>query len=638
MCGFAGFIDLTRSAPEDELRRLAERMADTVRHRGPDDGQVWTDAEAGLALSFRRLSIIDLSPAGRQPMIAAGGRFVIAYNGEVYNAKDLRPELEARGVQFRGHSDTEVVLEACAAWGVETAVGRLVGMFAFALWDRETRTLALVRDRLGIKPLYWGQSGNVVFFGSQPKAFFEHPAWQPEICRQTLAVYLRFCYVPNGGSIYKGMAQVRPGHIGFVDSNGNRRETCYWDIEHIAASGVGDPVTFSDEEAADALEDVLRDAVRRRMLADVPLGAFLSGGVDSSTVVALMQAETREPVKTFSIGFTDKDYNEAPFAKAVAEHLGTDHHELYIEPRHAMDVIPSLPEWYDEPFADSSQIPTFLVSELARRHVIVSLSGDGGDELFAGYTRYVQAEDLLAFLDHVPRVLQRPLGAGLGAVAHALPARLRGHRVDRRLRKASDLLCQGGRERLYRSLLTLWDDPAGLALSDSEANFKIWDGALSRRIPDFGDRMTYIDMVTYLPGDILTKVDRASMAVGLEARVPLLDHRVVEFCWRLPRRFKVRGRERKWLLRQVLYRHVPRGLIERPKMGFGIPIGQWLRGPLRDWAEDLLSEPRLRSEGVLDPAPIRARWEQHLSGQINWQYPLWIILMFQAWKARWLGS
>ena len=636
MCGFAGFIDLTRSRCEDEQRILAEEMGETVRHRGPDDGGVWVDVKAGFAVGFRRLSIIDLSSAGRQPMVAANGRFVIAYNGEVYNTEDIRPELEARGVRFRGHSDTEVLLEACAAWGVDRAVKRVIGMFAFALWDREERTLALVRDRLGIKPLYWGRSGNTVFFGSQPKAFFKHPDWRPEVCRESLAAYLRFGYVPAQRSIFKGMAQVRPGHIGFVGEQGGFRETCYWDIEHIAASGVATPATFSDEEAVDALEDVLRDAVRRRMLADVPCGAFLSGGVDSSTVVSLMQLESREPVKTFSIGFTAKDYNEAPFAKAVAEHLGTDHHELYVEPRHAIDVIPGLPDHYDEPFADSSQIPTFLVSELARGHVTVSLSGDGGDELFAGYTRYAQAEQLLAVIGRIPGALHGPLTAGLEAVARALPARLSHHRVARRLGKLADLLRRGGKERLYRGLLTLWDDPAALARSGSEAHCDIWHGSLAEKIPDFGERMTFIDMVTYLPGDILTKVDRASMAVGLEVRVPLLDHRVVELCWRLPRRFKVRGRDRKWLLRQVLYRHVPRALIERPKMGFGVPIGQWLRGPLRDWAEDLLSERRLREAGYLDSAPIRARWEQHLSGAIDWQYPLWVILMFQAWQARWL--
>ncbi len=636
MCGFAGFIDLTRSRCEDEQQFIAEEMGETVRHRGPDDGGVWVDVEAGFAVGFRRLSIIDLSPAGRQPMVAANGRFVIAYNGEVYNADDIRPELEARGVRFRGHSDTEVVLEACAAWGVDRAVQRVIGMFAFALWDREERTLALVRDRLGIKPLYWGRSGNTVFFGSQPKAFFKHPDWRPEVCRESLAAYLRFGYVPAQRSIFRGMAQVRPGHIGLVDEQGGFRETCYWDIEHIAASGIATPATFSDEEAVDALEDVLRDAVRRRMLADVPLGAFLSGGVDSSTVVSLMQVESREPVKTFSIGFTPKDYNEAPFAKAVAEHLGTDHHELYIEPRHAVDVIPSLPDHYDEPFADSSQIPTYIVSELARGHVTVTLSGDGGDELFAGYTRYAQAEQLLAIVGRIPGALHGPLTAGLEAVARALPARLSQHRVARRLGKLADLLRRDGKERLYRGLLTLWDDPAALARSGSEAHCDIWHGSLADKIPDFGERMTFIDMVTYLPGDILTKVDRASMALGLEARGPLLDHRVVEFCWRLPKRFKLRGSERKWLLRRVLYRHVPRELIDRPKMGFGVPVGRWLRGPLRDWAEDLLSEPRLRNEGLLDPAPIRARWEQHLSGQVDWQYPLWVILMFQAWQARWL--
>ena len=636
MCGFVGFIDLARSTPEESLIRLATAMADTIRHRGPDDAGQWVDPESGVALGFRRLSIVDLSPAGHQPMISKNGRYVIVYNGEVYNAAELRRELEAQGGKFHGHSDTEVVLEACAAWGPQEAARRFIGMFAFAIWDRQNRSLALVRDRLGIKPLYWGRHGRTVFFGSQPKAFFVHPEWRPAVCRETLAAFLRFGYVPAGSSIYEGMAQLRPGHIGLVGNEGDFSEICYWDISEVARNGIAKRIKLNDAEAADQLESLLRNAVRHRLISDVPLGAFLSGGVDSSAVVALMQAESSQAVKTFSIGFEDDDYDEAPFSKAVAKHLGTDHHELYVKPVHALDVIPNLQNWYDEPFADSSQIPTYLVSQLARQHVTVALSGDGGDELFSGCTRYAQAEQAFSRLRHIPVPIRAPMGAAIKSILGCLPKSLRESRTSRRLGKLADLMGPGGEDRLYASLLTLWDDPVGLAGARYETNSDLWAGALAETVPDFGERMTFIDTVAYLPGDILTKVDRASMAVRLEARVPLLDHRVVEFAWALPKHMKVRDGQTKWLLRQVLYRHVPKELIERPKMGFGVPVGRWLRGPLRDWAEDLLSERRLREEGFLDPAPIRARWEQHVKGDIDWQYPLWPVLMFQAWHERWM--
>lgn len=636
MCGLAGFIDLGRSMPGAVLQRTAVAMADTIRHRGPDDGGVWADAAAGVAIGFRRLAIVDLSPAGHQPMVSASGRFVIAYNGEIYNAAELRAELEAKGTRFRSHSDTEVVLEACAAWGTEVAVRRFLGMFAFVLWDREDRSLSLVRDRLGIKPLYWGRHGQTIFFGSQPKAFFEHPSWRPEICRDTLAAFLRFSYVPAAASIFRGMAQLRPGHIGRVDNTGKFSEIHYWDIAGVARYGIAHRIELSDVEAIDHLEGLLQDSVSRRMIADVPLGAFLSGGVDSSLVAALMQAMGRQATKTFAIGFTDDDYNEAPYAKVVAKHLGTDHHELYVEPRHALEVIPRLQDWFDEPFADSSQIPTYLVSQLARQHVTVSLSGDGGDELFAGYTRYAQAEQMRGHAHCIPRLIREPMGGALTAGLRLLPASLRARRTSRRLGELADLMRRSGEDRMYRALLTMWDDPVALAGAERETNSELWTGGLARTVPDFAERMTFIDTVAYLPGDILTKVDRASMATALEARVPLLDHRVVEFAWSLPRHMKVRNMQTKWLLREVLYRHVPKELIERPKMGFGVPIGRWLRGPLREWAEDLLSERRLRVEGLLDPEPIRARWEQHLTGEIDWQYPLWGVLMFQAWHERWI--
>jgi len=643
MCGFTGFLDLKRCGGEHTMRTLVTRMADTIRHRGPDDGQAWVDAEGGLAVGFRRLSIIDLSPAGRQPMVSACGRYMIVYNGEVYNAEELRPLLLGRGCSFRGHSDTEVILEACAAWGVEETVPKLLGMFAFALWDRRERTLTLARDRMGKKPLYYGQLGATCFFGSQPKSFRPHPDWRSEIDTDSLAGFMRFSYVPASRSIFRGLRQLRPGHIARINAAGNARERPYWDIAEVAAAGRANRITVSDREATDALERLLSDAVQRRMIADVPLGAFLSGGIDSSVVVALMQRQSTQPIKTFSIGFPEAGYDEAPHARRVAEHLGTDHREFYVDPSHAIDLIPQLPSWYDEPFADSSQIPTLLVSELAREHVTVVLSGDGGDELFAGYSRYAYVESLLGVVRHVPismrpwlqrllrRIPQQVWGAfgrlGIGAGS-----------LGRRVAKLTDLLDAGVEEQLYRTMVGQWPDPTAVVCDSYEPVEAFWRGTLGGEIPDFIERMQFIDMVTYLPDDILTKVDRASMAVSLEARTPLLDHRVVEHCFRLPRHLKVRNGVSKWLLREVLYRHVPRPLIDRPKMGFGVPIDHWLRGPLRDWAEALLDERRLVAEGFFRPRLIRERWEQHLSGQINWQYQLWCVLMFQGWHEHWASA
>jgi asparagine synthase (glutamine-hydrolysing) len=641
MCGLAGFLDLQRRWPAAELAAHATRMADALRSRGPDDGQVWVDEAAGMALGFRRLAIMDLSEAGRQPMHSADRRYVIAYNGEVYNATELRQELAARGARFRGHSDTEVILAACSAWGVEAAVRRFIGMFAIALWDREAGRLTLIRDRLGIKPLYWGRFGEVLLFGSQPKALFGHPAWRGELDRDSVAAFSRFGHVPKPWSIFKDLRQLAPGRMVTIDAAGGVREAVFWDAHEVVGRASARRLALSDAEALDQLEALLKDAIRRRMLADVPLGAFLSGGVDSSTVVALMQTLSNRPVKTFSIGFAEPGYDEAPYARAVAEHLKTDHHELYVAPAHALEVIPKLPEWYDEPFADSSQIPTFLVSELARRHVTVSLSGDGGDELFAGYARYQYVMDQLGGSERVPGALRPPLRLAARALSPAawnrlarwIPYRWRPQAIGERIHRLAHAMDPAGFERTYLGHMTYW--PAGLVPDSAERLDAAWHGSAARILPDPHERMQFIDLVNYLPNDILTKVDRASMAIGLEARVPLIDHRVVELCWRLPKRMKVRDGVTKWALRQVLYRHVPRELIERPKMGFGVPIDAWLRGPLRDWAEDLLSEARLRREGTFDPKPIRQRWQEHLEGRLGWHYWLWPILMFQAWKQHW---
>lgn len=643
MCGFTGFIDTRKQQNSEAMERTVLSMADVISYRGPDDSGAWCDPASGIALGHRRLSVIDLSPLGRQPMASSNGRYIIAYNGEVYNFQELRKELIQAGSSFRGHSDTEVILEAWAAWGAEKTISRLIGMFAMAVWDREDQTLTLVRDRLGIKPLYWGWDGDVLFFGSQVGSFTPHPKWTGNIDAMALGGYLRHSYIPAPQSIYQGIAKLEPGTLVTISSDRKAQKTCYWDMREIAKQGQMTRQSLSDGEAVEALDTLLRDAIGRRMIADVPLGAFLSGGIDSSTVVALMQAQSSTPVKSFSIGFDVKGYNEAPHAKAIAQHLGTDHTEFYVDPSHARDVLPGMFQYYDEPFADSSQIPTYLVSQLTRKHVTVSLSGDGGDEMFAGYNRYFWGETLWRKFGHLPGFV-RGAGAGLinmlsptqwDSLFALVPSRLRPPQAGDKVHKLADILSLDSQEALYRRLVSQWDNPELVARAGEQRTSVLWNDTVRHDVPDFMERMQFLDGVTYLPDDILTKVDRASMAVSLEARVPLLDHRVVEFAWTLPKNQKVRNGEGKWLLRQVLDKYVPRTLMERPKMGFGVPIDHWLRGELRDWAEDLLDERTLRDEGYFNPRPIREKWSEHLSGRRNWHYPLWNVLMFQAWKQHW---
>ena len=636
MCGIAGFLDLERRSGSQELAALGRAMAATLNHRGPDAHGVWADAEAGVALGHTRLSIVDLSPAGAQPMVSSCGSCVISYNGEVYNARDLRPELEARGRRFRGRSDTEVLVEAIAEWGVRATVERLIGMFAFAVWDRRDRRLSLVRDRLGIKPIYYGRQGGRIVFASELKAFEVLPAWRPELDRNALAAYLRLAYVPTPQSIYRGIFKLAPGHSATIDASGTVADSAFWSLEKAAERGKSARFEVSDREATDTLELLLGDAVGRRLVADVPLGAFLSGGIDSSTVAAMMKMRSTSQVRTYSIGFKEEGFDEAPHARAVAAHLGTEHTELYVSPQEAQQVIPELPTIYDEPFADSSQMPTYLLSKLTREHVTVALSGDGGDELFAGYTRHHFARAA----SKMPGPVGRAVASGLGVTGPALwervfsllPAERRPRLAVDKMHKAAALFSAGDGDG-YRSLVSAWDEPDALVKGGKEPLGAIFDARIAHALPDPLDRMQYLDTITYLPDDILTKVDRASMAVALEVRVPILDHRVVEFSWRLPARFKMRAGRGKWLLRQVLYRHVPRKLVERPKSGFAIPLGTWLRGPLRGWAEELLSEKRLGEGGLLNPAPIRARWTEHLEGARNWHAPLWTVLMFQAWRS-----
>ena len=628
MCGITGFLDRTTSTDDQELGALVTRMADTLHHRGPDDTCIWTDAANGLAFGHKRLSIIDLSPNGRQPMHSACGRFCMVYNGEIYNHSELRRELVAQGHCFRGHSDTEVLLEAVAAWGLKQALSRFIGMFAFALWDRTERRLTLVRDRLGIKPLYYGWMGNILLFGSELKAVRAHPAFRGEINRDVLALYLQYNYIPAPYSIYRRVCKLPAGSLLSISPGGEglSPET-YWDMKEVAEAGAREPFQGSPDEAASELDERLRTSVGMRMEADVPLGAFLSGGVDSSTVVALMQTQSSRPVKTFSIGFEERDYNEAGFAKAVASYLGTEHTECYLTPQQARDVIPRLPSLYDEPFSDSSQIPTFLVSEIARRHVTVSLSGDGGDELFGGYDRYAYMQKMWRKIGSLPTPLRRVAAR----IIRAGVPRNRFGTLGRKARTLAGFLAIPDVRSMYAWLNTHWKHPAAVVIDGIPPATVFSQHQQWADRGNFLEEMMYVDSVAYLPDDILVKVDRASMGVSLEARVPLLDHRVVEFAWQIGPDLKVCNGQSKWLLRQVLDRYVPRNLIERPKVGFGVPIDSWLRGPLREWAEELLDERRLKNDGFLQPQPIRNKWAEHLSGQSNWHYDLWDVLMFQAW-------
>jgi asparagine synthase (glutamine-hydrolysing) len=623
----------------------AEGMRDAVSHRGPDDRGIWTDPAAGVALAHRRLSIIDCSPAGHQPMVSGSGRYAIAFNGEIYNFAELRAALDRDGQApaWRGHSDTEVLLALVDALGPRRALDRVVGMFAFALWDTRDRTLHLACDRLGEKPLYYGRFGQVFAFGSELKALRAHPEWIGEVDRDALVSLMRHSYVPAPYSIHRNVRKLRPGSLltlrwGSPDPTEDR----YWSARHVAESAGTRALPLDRDGARDELDRVLREAVRLQMVADVPLGAFLSGGVDSSTIVALMQAQSARPIRTFTIGFLEQGYDEAQHAAAVARHLGTDHTELYVTPQQARDVIPRLPHVYDEPFADSSQIPTFLVSQLARSKVTVALSGDGGDELFGGYNRYLLGQMLWKRPTHLPRPLRNAMAAAIRAVPAerwnaalrpllaVAPRRWRYGLPGDKLHKLAHVLRHDRFEELYRDLVSHWSPPEATVIGGREPATEL-DEPVAENLTDPVERMMLLDLVSYLPGDILTKVDRAAMAVSLETRVPLLDHRVVEFAWRLPLELKMADDGTKSILRAVLYKYVPRALVDRPKMGFGVPIDTWLRGPLREWAEALLDEGRLRREGYLEPRLIRERWKEHLAGRRSWHYPLWNVLMFQAW-------
>lgn len=649
MCGIAGFFDGRGATGKERLEATAQAMARRLKHRGPDDAGVWADENVQMALAHRRLSIIDLTAAGHQPMASESGRYVIVYNGESYNFQEIRDEVGQgpAAPAWRGHSDTEAILAAIERWGVEKTIKRINGMFAFALWDRQERVLTLARDRIGEKPLYYGWWGQVFLFGSELKSLLAYPGYPPEIDRNALALYLRYNYVPAPYSIYKGIKKLLPGTFLSLRFPSGPAETPepspYWSALEAFQRGADDPLRLDDEMASGMLDELMRDAVKMRMVSDVPLGAFLSGGVDSSLVVALMQAQSPRPVKTFTIGFHEEAFNEAKHASAVARHLGTDHTEMYASPEDARAVIPGLPAMYCEPFADSSQIPTFLVSRLARQHVTVALSGDGGDELFGGYNRYFWGCSIWDKVGPVPLVLRRMVSRGFqsispsawdslfGLVKGFAPKNLQEKRFGARLHKLAKMISASKPEDMYKSLVSHFNDPSSVAIGSVEPLSLPGDMQTGRFAGGFAQKMMLNDTLTYLPDDILAKVDRASMAVSLEVRVPMLDHRLVEFAARLPLDQKMRGGNGKILLRKTLDRYVTRELIERPKMGFGVPIGSWLRGPLREWAEALLNEKRLAGEGFFNPGPVTARWREHLSGARDWEYDLWGVLMFQAW-------
>jgi asparagine synthase (glutamine-hydrolysing) len=645
MCGLAGYLSSSLGATRWAADRALETMLNAIVHRGPDDSGIWIDSVGGYSVGHRRLSIVDLSAAGHQPMASTSGRYILAYNGEIYNHEDLRVELDCDGVrQWRGRSDTEVLLAAIEKWGLKASLEKCNGMFALALWDRDSKRLSLARDRLGEKPLYYGWQGAGIqrsfLFGSELKALRLHPSFEGEIDRGALALYFRHSYVPAPHSIYKGISKVLPGQIVTVDGNHQNelKAESFWSLCDVARTGQNNSFSGSPEAAVETLASLLTDAIGKQMMADVPLGAFLSGGIDSSTIVALMQLQSAKPVKTFTIGFSDEQFDEATHARAVAAHLQTDHHELHVDPKTARDIIPLLPEMFCEPFADPSQIPTYLVSRLAREHVTVSLSGDAGDELFGGYNRYQMTATYWKWLSQIPSPLRQMAGKAITSLSPSSWDRLGGTFAAERFRafgdkmhKAADVLGSQSAADVYYNLVSTGAEPDLWVKEAREPNT-----FLTGNRPAFGSMgdvhvMMALDGLTYLPDDILTKVDRAAMATSLESRVPFLDHRVVEFAWSLPIGHKIRDGITKWPLRQVLYRHVPQELVDRPKMGFGIPIVDWLRGPLRSWAEELLDERRLRDEGYWHVQPVRQAWAEHQSGKRNWSPRLWSVLMFQAW-------
>lgn len=648
MCGFAGILASRHSSRRD-LAQQVSQMIRPLTHRGPDDEGVWVDEAAGVALGFRRLAILDLSSSGHQPMASPSGRFHAVFNGEIYNFRDLRRQLEQYGYRFTGQSDTEVILTAFDRWGIPEALSRAIGMFAMAVWDTTRRELSLVRDRLGKKPLFVYHEPGLVTFGSELKALVAGPSFDRAIDPRALASYLRYLYIPAPRSIFQRVSKIPAGHVLTIrDTNCALGESkSYWSLQEAFQAGLAHPFDGTDTDAIDELDRLLGDAVRRRLQSDVPLGALLSGGIDSSAVVALMQEASTRSTRTYTIGFDDEAFDEASDAGRVAKSLGTDHTELRLTGNDARALIPKLPDIFDEPLADPSQLPTLLVSQLARRDVTVALSGDGGDELFGGYNRYVYGMRMLPRLNRIPFRLRRALAAGVSRVPLAAWDSLAGlssvvpgaprSRVGERIGKLTHVMAAPSVGDMYCSLLSAWQQPRRLMIDHQtgvDPNESVLDAAQPAELLD---RMMLADQMTYLPDDLLAKLDRASMAVSLEVRAPLLDHRVVEFSWRLPHRLKLRDGVGKWILREVLYRRLPKAIVDRPKMGFSIPIDRWLRGPLRSWAEGFLTETELGRGGLLDPTEILRSWRDLQAGRAANGTRVWAVIMFQAWRARWVA-
>jgi asparagine synthase (glutamine-hydrolysing) len=644
MCGFTGFINLSSQARRSDMQARARAMADTLRHRGPDDGQVWMDDEMPVVFAFRRLSIIDLSAEGRQPMSSASSRYTIVFNGEIYNFLELRKELERAGVQFRGRSDTEVILAAAEFWGLNQTLQKINGMFALTVWDKKERKIHFARDRLGKKPLYVGWAKDALVFGSELKALRAHPDFENALNPKAVSLYLQYGFLPSPACIYKNAWSLPAGGrltlpLENLEAGANLSTgmEAYWQHTRVLEDSLSKRIHANDETVINELEDLLKDCVRERMISDVPLGAFLSGGIDSSSIVALMQRQSGQPVKTYTIGFREAGFDEAAHAAKIATHLNTDHHELYLTAQDALNVIPRLPDIYDEPFADMSAIPTYLVSEFARQDVTVALSGDGGDEMLGGYNRHVTGSALWNRIKFLPK----PVRAAVAVAIKKLPPERWDTIIKSRpqagtlMHKAANFLNLDTQEEIYQNLLSAWHEPP--VKNPVQTKTILSDSAFQPPAGlSFAEKMMYWDALFYLPGDILTKVDRASMASSLEARAPLLDRRIYEYAWRLPSKFKIRDGKGKWLLRQVLKRHVPEELFERPKQGFSVPVGEWLRGPLKDWAEDLLSARKLENSELLDASAIRAAWADHLAGRGANARKLWTVLMFQAWHDRWM--
>ncbi len=646
MCGIAGIFCLNGQMHHEELVSTIQLMSEQIKERGPDDFGVWVDSSNGLGLGHRRLSIVDLSASGHQPMHSKDGRYVMVFNGEIYNHLEIRSEFHLS--KWAGHSDTETLLESFQILGIEEALKKSIGMFAVAVWDTKDKKLILARDRLGEKPLYYGwvkrSQGYSFVFGSELKAVRVTPQFEPKVNRAALSLYLQYGYIPSPYSIYEEIYKLNPGcYLEISLDEPEPKITQYWSIQNAILKGRQKPFLGDKDQAANELESLLKKVIKNQMLADVPVGAFLSGGIDSSTIVSLMQSQSNIPIKTFTIGFKEASFNEAKYAKAVSEHLGTEHVELYVTPKQALEIIPHLSKIYCEPFADSSQIPTYLVSKLAVEDVKVCLSGDGGDELFCGYSRYIFAQKIWKYLSRVPLWLREMIQAVIYSISiktwsalfrrikWAIPEKYHYKNFGERIHKGAGTLNVGCHEELYKKLVSYWERPSEVLLGSYEGSTESAATSQAFGMLDPLDRMMAIDTITYLPDDILVKVDRAAMANSLEGRIPFLDHRVVEFAWSLPIEFKLRGTQSKAILRDILKRFIPTSLIDRPKMGFGVPIDSWLRGPLRGWAETLLDEDRLRHEGYFAPNIIRQKWSEHLSGERNWQNQLWAILMFQAW-------